>query len=364
MSPPGTTEASSAAPSPGADPIPVTAGAEPTPAKPCPSVPSGSAPATGSCPDPASEPPSASASGSGMPTASGSGMPRATASGSGSASTTASGACPNAAKPCPSVSVTGPAAEAGRCAGAGRDSSTGVCAGPWEASMSCGAGCAGSPSGSGVPTPGPPSTRGPRRGAPTPGPPSSRPDPVAVAVAAEATASSVPGSRPASGSTAGCRSAYPRAPSKSGWFAQGAGAPPGRVAGAWLQSAAGALRRNSPVCPGSSDPCGTCGMYDISDGMAHCPRAPPSGSCGTSGNRHSAVAAGSGSGSASANAAATDAGIGMDAGIGPPTGAGAVAESTGAEAPASGHCTGIAHVPVAAGSVLTEPSGTIIGGGT
>ncbi|MFA7761178.1 hypothetical protein [Streptomyces sp. NRRL S-448] len=62
----------------------------------------------------------------------------------------------------------------------------------------------------------------------------------------------------------------------------------------------------------------------MNSGTAHCPVAGPacSGSCAASGNRHSAVALGSVtgcSGSASANAAATDAGIGIDAGIGPPT---------------------------------------------
>ncbi|MGW6619328.1 hypothetical protein ACWGA0_38485 [Streptomyces erythrochromogenes] len=65
--------------------------------------------------------------------------------------------------------------------------------------------------------------------------------------------------------------------------------------------------------------------------------------------------------------------MGIEAGIGPPTDPEAGPEAgpepapaPGADAspPASGHCTGIVQVPVAAGSVLAEPSGTIIGGGT
>lgn len=153
-------------------------------------------------------------------------------------------------------------------------------------------------------------------------------------------------------------------------YAHGAGAPPGRVAGAWLQSASSAPGRYSFCCSENSSYSGT----------AHWPVAGPacSGSWAASAKRHSAVAlesvAGC-SGSASANAAATDAGIGIDAGIGPPTdpgpcpappapAPGAPAGSVCADPPASGHCTGIVHVPVAAGSVLAEPSGTIIGGGT
>ncbi len=63
--------------------------------------------------------------------------------------------------------------------------------------------------------------------------------------------------------------------------------------------------------------------------------------------------------------------MGIDAGIGPPTDPvpeaapePAPAPDCDASPPASGHCAGSVHVPVAAGSVLAEPSGTIIGGGT
>ncbi|WP_442812755.1 hypothetical protein [Streptomyces sp. NBC_01343] len=79
------------------------------------------------------------------------------------------------------------------------------------------------------------------------------------------------------------------AASKPGWVAHGAAAPPGSVAGAWLQSAAGALWRNSPVSSGSS-------------GRVHWPVVTGSESWAASGNRHSAVAPGSCAPSAGAGA--------------------------------------------------------------
>ncbi|WP_349637060.1 hypothetical protein [Streptomyces sp. RerS4] len=62
------------------------------------------------------------------------------------------------------------------------------------------------------------------------------------------------------------------------------------------------------------------------------------------------------------NTAATEAGSGIDAGMGARAGAAGAVDAAAAP-PASGHCTGIVQVPVAVGSALPVPNGTIIGGG-